>query len=59
MVSPALTEQEIELEKRAIHIGEERLLNDTRKLEERSYASASVYGNASIAQNTNFLFCLT
>ena len=48
MVSPALTEQEIELEKRAIHIGEERLLNDTRKLEERSYASASIYGNASI-----------
>lgn len=48
MVSPALTEQEIELEKRGIHIGRERLLDNTRKLEERSYASASVYGNASV-----------
>lgn len=48
MVSPALTEQEIELEKRGIHIGRERLLENTRKLEERSYASASVYGAASI-----------
>lgn len=48
MVSPALTEQEIELEKQGIHIGRERLLENTRKLEERSYASASVYGNACV-----------
>lgn len=48
MVSPALTEQQIELEKRAIAYGRERLLENTRKLEERSYASASVYGASSI-----------
>jgi DNA-directed RNA polymerase len=48
MVSPALTEQQIELEKRAITYGRERLLDNTRKLEERSYGSATVYGSASI-----------
>ena len=48
MVSPALTEQQIELEKKAIAYGRERLLENTRKLEERSYASASVYGASSI-----------
>jgi DNA-directed RNA polymerase len=48
MVSPALTEQQIELEKRAIAYGRERLLDQTRKLEERSYGSATVYGAASI-----------
>lgn len=48
MTTPALTEQQIELEKRAIAYGRERLLDNTRKLEERSYASASVYGTASI-----------
>lgn len=48
MVSPALTEQQIELEKRAIAYGRERLLDNTRKLEERSYGSATVYGSASI-----------
>ena len=48
MVTPALTEQQIELEKRAIAYGRQRLLDSTRKLEERSYASASVYGAASI-----------
>ena len=48
MVSPALTEQQIELEKRAIAYGRERLLDSTRRLEDKSYASASVYGTASI-----------
>lgn len=48
MVSPALTEQQIELEKRAIAYGRERLLDSTRRLEDKSYASASVYGAASI-----------
>lgn len=48
MVSPALTEQQIELEKRAIAYGREKLLENTRKMEERSYASASIYGATSI-----------
>jgi DNA-directed RNA polymerase len=48
MVSPALTEQEIELERRAIAYGRQWLLDNTRKLEERSYASASVYGTPCI-----------
>jgi len=48
MPTPALTEQQIELEKRAIAYGRERLLDNTRKLEDKSYASASVYGAASI-----------
>lgn len=48
MTTPALTEQQIELEKRAYAYGRERFLDNTRKLEERSYASASVYGTASI-----------
>lgn len=48
MVSPALTEQQIELEKRAIAYGREKLLENTKKMEERSYASASVYGATSI-----------
>jgi DNA-directed RNA polymerase len=48
MITPALTEEQIKLEKRAIAYGRERLLDNTRKLEERSYGSATVYGVASI-----------
>ena len=48
MTTPALIEEELSLEKRAAAYGREKLLDNTRKLEERSYASASVYGNASI-----------
>ncbi|QPD06430.1 RNA polymerase [Synechococcus phage S-SRP01] len=48
MSTPALIEEELLLEKRACAYGRERLLENTRKLEERSYASASVYGAASI-----------
>lgn len=48
MTTPALIEEELSLEKRAAAYGRERLLDSTRKLEERSYASASIYGAASI-----------
>ena len=48
MVSPALIEEQIELEKRAIAIGQQRLLDNTRRMEERSYASATIYGATSI-----------
>lgn len=48
MVSPALTEQQIELEKRAIAYGRQKLLENTEKLEDRAYASASIYGATSI-----------
>lgn len=48
MTTPALIEEELALEKRACAYGRERLLDSTRKLEERSYASASIYGTASI-----------
>jgi DNA-directed RNA polymerase len=48
MPTPAEVEEEIALERRAIACGEQRLLRDTQKLEERSYASATIYGAASI-----------
>ena len=48
MVSPALIEEQIELEKRAIAIGQQRLLDNTKRMEKRSYASATVYGATSI-----------
>ena len=53
MTTPALIEEEIALEKRGIAYGREKLLENTRKLEERSYASASIYGNASIKAAIN------
>lgn len=48
MSTPALIEEELQLEKRACAYGRERLLDNTRKLEDKSYASSSVYGAASI-----------
>ena len=48
MVSPALIEEQIELEKRAIAIGQQRLLDNTKRMEKRSYASATIYGATSI-----------
>lgn len=49
MPTPAQIDEQLALERRAIACGRERLLDNTRKLEERTYASATVYGCASIS----------
>ena len=48
MPTPAQIEEQIQLERDAIAQGLKKLRENTRKLEERSYASASVYGVATI-----------
>ena len=48
MTTPALIDEQLALEVRAVSCGHERLLRDTDKLEQRSYASASIYGAPSI-----------
>jgi DNA-directed RNA polymerase len=48
MPTPAQIDEQLALERRAIACGRDRLIDNTRKLEERTYASASVYGCASI-----------
>jgi len=48
MATPAQIEEQIQLERDAIAQGLKKLRENTRKLEERSYASASVYGVATI-----------
>jgi hypothetical protein len=49
MATPSEINKQFQLEKEAISCGKERLHDSLRKLEEKSYASASVYGTASIA----------
>ena len=48
MATPAQIEEQVQLERDQIRLGLKRLAENTRKLEEKSYASASVYGVASI-----------
>jgi DNA-directed RNA polymerase len=48
MSTAALIEQEMAFERRAVSCGHEKVEHDTRRMEERSYASATVYGGASI-----------
>ena len=48
MPTPAQIEEQIKLERQAISQGLYKLQKQTRQLEERSYASASIYGVASI-----------
>jgi DNA-directed RNA polymerase len=48
MATPAQIEAQVNLEREQIRQGLKRLRDNTRKLEERSYASATVYGVASI-----------
>ena len=48
MATPAQIEEQIALERQAIACGRERLQDQTTKLEERAYASATVYGCSSI-----------
>ena len=48
MATPAQIEQQVELEREQIRQGLKRLRENTKKLEEQSYASATVYGVATI-----------
>lgn len=48
MPTPAQIEEQVELEREQIRQGLKQLRDNTRKLEDKSYASASVYGVASI-----------
>ena len=48
MPTPAQIAEQVELERDQIRQGLEQLRNNTRKLEEKSYASATVYGISSI-----------
>ena len=48
MPTPAQIDEQIKLEREQIRLGLQRLRENTRKLEEQSYASATVYGAASI-----------
>lgn len=48
MATPAQIEAQVNLEREQIRQGLKRLRDNTRKLEEKSYASATVYGVASI-----------
>lgn len=48
MATPALIEAQCNLEREQVRMGSLALHQNTQKLEERSYASASVYGSASI-----------
>jgi DNA-directed RNA polymerase len=48
MPTPAQIDEQIQLERDQIRLGIERLRNNTQKLEDQSYASATVYGVASI-----------
>jgi len=48
MATPAQIEQQVQFERDAIASGLKKLRDQTRKLEQQAYASATVYGNASI-----------
>ena len=49
MATPRQISKQFTLEKEAISCGRQRLQESTQRLEEKSYASASVYGTASIS----------
>jgi hypothetical protein len=48
MPTPAQIDEQIQLERDQIRLGLQKLRDNTRKLEDQSYASATVYGAASI-----------
>ena len=50
MVTPAQINEQIELEREAIRHGVDRLTKNTKDLQDKEYASATVYGAASIEQ---------
>ena len=49
MATPKQISKQYSLEKEAISCGRQRLMDSIQMLEEKSYASASVYGTASIS----------
>ena len=49
MPTPAQIDEQIAHEREAIRCGIDKLYKDTQKLSEREYASATVYGVASIS----------
>ena len=49
MATPSEIQQQIELEREALSCGKEKLHASLQSLQEKSYASASVYGTASIS----------
>ena len=49
MATPAQIEAQVTLERECIRCGIDKLHKDTNKAEQREYASASIYGQASIA----------
>ena len=44
MATPAQIEKQIQLEREQVALGLKRLADNTRKLEEKEYASAAIYG---------------
>lgn len=50
MATPAQIEQQVQLERDAIQCGLTNLYKNTKKAEEKSYASSSIYGLASIRE---------
>ena len=49
MATPSQIQRQVQLEQEAISCGRQRMYEAVQKLEEKSYASASVYGTASIS----------
>jgi len=48
MPKPHEIDEQVELEREAVRCGVQKLRDNTRRLEEKSYASASIYGTSSI-----------
>lgn len=48
MATPAQIEEQVQLERDQIRLGLKKLRDNTKKLEEKSYASATIYGISSI-----------
>ena len=48
MATPAQIEEQVQLEREQIRQGLEQFRSNTKKLDDKSYASASVYGSTSI-----------
>jgi len=49
MATPSQIQRQVKLEEEALSCGKEKLHDSLQRLQERSYASASVYGTASIS----------
>ena len=56
MATPAQIEVQVNLERGQIRKGLEQFRNETKKLEDKSYSSATVYGKCSIVTLLPFVF---